>query len=87
MEVRRSAVVLEVALTREDLRLIGLGLVGKLSSASAVDRAKAADLNERLLKARRRAVKEELTHIEGAISGPSDSEPPTNTSNPSKGTE
>ena len=70
MDVKRSNVTLDVTLTRDDLRLIGLALSGKLSGGE--DKKAAAELNERLLRARRRVVEEELTLIDGALAAPAE---------------
>ncbi len=67
MDVKRSVVLLEVSLSRDDLRLVGLGLSGKLRDRA--DQEAARDLNERLLRARRRVVEEELTLVDGALAG------------------
>lgn len=50
-------------LTRKEIRVVGLALAGKLKAQEDIKLA--AELNVRILEARKRVAQEELTYLEG----------------------
>ena len=64
MQVKATHFEFTIAFTKEELRIVGLGLMGMLKDGDDVKLAR--DLNQRMLEGRRRVLEEQLDVVDGA---------------------
>jgi hypothetical protein len=64
MDVKSTNVTVTLTFTKEELRVIGLALAGRLKER---DVAMARALNDKLLETRQKILRDELDALEGAI--------------------
>ena len=65
MEIRRSQVKIEVSFTQEELKVVGLALVGRLKDTRDIQLAQ--ELNFKLLEGRKRILEEQVLYVDNAL--------------------